>query len=151
MASVTGYRLACLLTCETAKIGKGRVCPLLIDIEKSRVPHPLGLFQVRTLKKDEILSVIEMINADASEEDQLQPEMLKETFDQWWPKLESTIKDIKAMQPEKAKLRSEREILEDILSTVRSLANPSLPWSSSGSSTLAEAIEWVRRGFEGSY
>jgi hypothetical protein len=108
-----------------AKTGQARLCPLLIDLKKSSVPPPLGMFQVKTLDKEEMFSVMQMIN-DAGEDQGLPSEMLRNSFDVWWEKLEPRIQDIKSRKLSTVAPieRPDREILEEILESVRSLNQP---------------------------
>jgi hypothetical protein len=103
------------------KTGNSRLCPLLIDLKKTDVPPPLSFFQMKTLEKEEMFSVIEMINEDGGDR-RLTPEKLKAAFETWWMKLQPAIERIKAKKPLMVGTeRSERDLLEEILDTVRSL------------------------------
>lgn len=79
------------------KTGKTRLCPLVIDVKKSDVPPPLFMFQIKTLNKEDMLSVIEMINDDCGE-NRLTEEKLKPAFEIWWTQLEPVLENIKAMK-----------------------------------------------------
>jgi hypothetical protein len=99
---------------------KTRVCPLLIDLKKESVPPPLSMFQFKTLEKDDVFTVFEMINEDGGDR-RLKPDELREAFENWWPKLEEDIMRIKSMKSSWKKERSDRDILEEVLNGVRSI------------------------------
>jgi hypothetical protein len=113
-------------------IEESKVVPLLFGIEPSDVEGPLVQFQAAKFSKTEMKRVIEMINFELGE-NRLSSDVLKEVFEMWWPKLESEIlkvekqaKNIKE-EEEKAKntqtkdSRSERDLLEEVLSLTREI------------------------------
>jgi hypothetical protein len=100
------------------EIDRGRVAPLAIDLTPGDVQQPLGLFQVKAMSKAGILAVLESIN---NVRDAPLPN-LAEACDVWWEKLEPKLDAAKSAEPATTDhVRGDRELLEEILSTVRGL------------------------------
>jgi hypothetical protein len=97
-----------------------RVCPLLIEMTENDVSGPLKLLQMVPLTRDGIFKVLEMVNEYAVE-DHLKESVLKDSFEKRWPDLQAELEQTKIPeQPEKS-TRSVEEMLEEILSLVRSI------------------------------
>lgn len=101
-------------------LGSSKVCPILLGLDPSDLKGPLSQFQATRFNKDEILKLIEGINK-ALPSNRLTAKQLEETFDLWWPRLEEKIKEIPASAAEAKPHRTDRDILEEILNTVRIL------------------------------
>lgn len=99
-----------------------RVVPLAIDLGPSDIPQPLGQFNAIRLDKDSILKMLRSINDVC--EGSLEGQQLDEAFDVWWPRLEQGLNTVEETEGDEASDagRSEREILEEVLATVRGLA-----------------------------
>ena len=108
-------------------ISAARVCPLLFGIEPSDVKGPLVQFQAAPFARDEMKKTIRMMNQELGTA-ALTSEVLDSVFEMWWPKLEERIRGIMEAvhATSKQSLRSERDILEEILARVRA-APPVLP------------------------
>lgn len=84
--------------------------------------HPLSQFQGTKADKDGTRKLIEGIN-NAMGSEKIDPSMLNKLFDKWWIDLETSlngIPDIK-QETEVPQQRSDRDLLEDVLNTVRLL------------------------------
>ena len=97
----------------------GKVIPLLLDIDEKEITYPLAQFQAKKAENSGINDVISAINKCAAV---AVPEArLSQLFESLWSSLESKI----AASPKKTtpatKKRSEGEILEELVSGVRSL------------------------------
>jgi hypothetical protein len=113
-------------------IEESKVVPLLFGIEPSDVEGPLVQFQAAKFSKTEMKRVIEMINLELGEA-ALSTDVLKDVFDMWWPKLETEISEAekraksikeaeeKAKNIQKKDSRSERDLLEEVLSLTREI------------------------------
>jgi hypothetical protein len=103
-------------------IDKTFVCPYLLDIEPLDIQGPLAQFQAAKSTKEDTKQLIETINRALNNEG-LDKTILDRQFDRWWPDLEKGIAKISS-SAEKVKLtkRDDREILEEILSLVRSFS-----------------------------
>jgi hypothetical protein len=102
-------------------IDKGRVCTLLFDLEPSDVKGPLTSFQGTRFLREDFKRLATTIN-NAAGDSGIDPLVLDGVFDMWWPKLESEINKIleSSDQVVKKELRSERDILEELLELARS-------------------------------
>lgn len=105
---------------------KSKVCPILFGIEPSDIKGPLIQFQASKFSKKEIKRVTKMINQELSDKS-LGNDVLDSVFEMWWPKLEeqviATLEKAKTIKKDKAKdIRSERDLLEEVLSLTRSLS-----------------------------
>lgn len=107
---------------------KSKVCPLLFGIEPTDIKGPLVQFQAARFEIEEIKRVVKMINAEL-EEHSLAPDVLDQVFEMWWPKLESQVSEVLKAQPEKRRSkesgRTERDLIEEVLSLTRTLSRSS--------------------------
>lgn len=128
------------------KVSQSHVAPLLIGIEDVAVVPPLSQFQTTKLNREDFLKLLFAINR-ANKEKALTDDKLKRTFDLWWPDFEKKVKAAVEATPKKKALkppRSDRELLEEVLSAVRSMSNEmqnQIPWGDNqfrGISSLAD-------------
>lgn len=102
-------------------VDSSRVVPLAVDLKPSDVQLPLGQFQAQPATERGIREILTSINSAC--ESSLPDALLDKAFSVWWPELERTLKEINEKSaPSGAPVRSERELLEETLNTVRSLA-----------------------------
>ncbi len=105
------------------KIDASRLCPLLIDLTPSDVEFPLAAFQLKTVGREDVRSLLSMINK--SREASLTEEEFAEVFDLRWPYFEKRLREIRK-EPEQATAvntrRSDSELLNEILSLTRGIA-----------------------------
>lgn len=101
-------------------VGKSKVCPLLFGIETTDLTGPLAQFQGARFEKMEFKKVVKMINAELGE-GSLASDVFDGVFEKWWPELETKVKRIleKSSKHEKGQTRSERDLLEEILTLTR--------------------------------
>jgi hypothetical protein len=104
--------------------GKARVCPVLIDLKPSDVPPPLSAFQMKTLEKEDVFSIFEMLNQNRKS-NPLDISELKDAFEVRWSDFDRELKEAIASSGSAGEPspRNQREILEEILETVRALSN----------------------------
>lgn len=104
-------------------IEKSKVVPLLFGIDPSDIQGPLVQFQAAKFSKSEMKKVVKMINSELGETT-LAPDVIDSVFEMWWPKLESQIKEAeeKAKNVDNKDLRSERDLIEEVLSLTRELS-----------------------------
>lgn len=105
---------------------KSRVCTLLFDVDPTDVKGPLTSFQGTRFAKDDFKRLISVINAAAGDS-RLESSVLDSVFDMWWPKLEEDISKILKSRDKvtKKELRTERDILEELLELTRMSATRS--------------------------
>ena len=130
-------------------IEDSRVVPILFDMSKSDLLLPLNMFQAETLDANGIGRLLTSLNASLVEP--LEASTLKSLAEMWWPKLEEKIikiRDAVSKPGEAPPNRTDREILEEIVTTVRAIRRNSGTTStarSRGQGLLAE----VRENFPG--
>ena len=113
-----------------SKLGHAHVVPLLLDINPTDIKGPLSQFQAKKLtEKDDIKKFIKDINEIVKDKDErFQPDnKLDNSFDKYWPELEIEInKAIYALKNEgtdEAPTRTDKELLQEILSLNRSFSS----------------------------
>jgi hypothetical protein len=101
-------------------IEKGRVCTLLFDLEPADVKGPLTNFQGTRFVKEDFKRLVVTINSAAGDA-RLEPAVLEDVFDMWWPQLETKVRQLlKSHEKEgKKEKRSDRDILEELLELSR--------------------------------
>jgi hypothetical protein len=108
---------------------RGAVVPYLVGLRSADLTPPLSLFQTVPADKQGTFRVVQAINSVLAVG--LDASRLERTFDRWWPDLETALTSI----PEPAERmptlaeRSDREILEELLSLVRRRPSTLLPRS----------------------
>jgi len=96
-----------------------KVIPLLLDLDVRDITGPLAQFQAKKVDKAGISEVVHSMNLTAN---QAVPESrAKQLFDALWPEFEKKVAGI-PKQPAQAKhARPQHEILEELVTSVRSL------------------------------
>ena len=98
------------------------VCPYLLDLKPTELKGPLAQFQVTVANEEDTCKLLRTINK-ALGENARSSEQLEKAFKKWWPELKTAIDGIpKTLSPAK-ELRSERDLLEEMLSLIRSQVN----------------------------
>lgn len=101
-------------------LSDGIVCTVLLGLKATDVPPPLGQFQATIADdKEDIFKLLKTINQQIEGELRLQENKLKESFNLWWPNYESRLNKISKSEGELH--RSDREIIEEILNSVRGM------------------------------
>lgn len=103
-------------------VDASRVIPLAIDLKPSDIELPLGQFQAQSADAAGVTEICRAING--SMQQALDPNLLVRAVTKWWPDLEADLASAaaKASTPTGSRSRSERELLEEVLNTVRDLA-----------------------------
>lgn len=122
-------QLAPWLNYEAGAIAKAmaasRVVPLAIDLAPIDILKPLGEFQGTQANKDGFAKIVKSMNEVCSSP--ISETHLNRAFDKWWPELGSELEKIENRPYESDPTtspspRDERAILEEVLTTVRGLA-----------------------------
>lgn len=103
-----------------------RVVPLAIGLSPAEIQNPLGQFQAQPLNQTGMGKIVSTINSALSRP--LPTERVEKAMSKWWPDFESEIQKIEqqlSLDVVEEPVRSDRELLEDILDTVRSVARNS--------------------------
>lgn len=103
-------------------IERSRLVPLLFGIDAADIKGPLIQFQAAPFSKDEIKKLMKALNS-ALDETALEGPILDSVFEKWWPELELRIQEILKEEKQQKRItqRSDRELLEEILSLSRSM------------------------------
>jgi len=124
--------------------GKAKVCTLLFGIDSSDLKGPLTGFQDTKFNKADFKKLIESINKEGGES-KLDSKVLDQVFDMWWDKLETTINGILNSHKEvdSSPLRTERDILEEILELTRRESMPRPRRNKFSKSVIYELMEVI--------
>jgi hypothetical protein len=96
-----------------------RLCPYLLDLEIADLTGPLAHFQAGKADKEGTKQIVQTINRNLGQ-DALPDDRLERAFDIQWPRLEDRLKKIReSAQPATKPMRSQKDMVEEILITVR--------------------------------
>jgi hypothetical protein len=96
---------------------KTRMIPYLHHVNKTDLTLPLSLYQAVNADKNGTLALIKSLNTVRPQPfDESRVETL---FEKWWGDLENTLGNIKSIVSEKKVQRTDRDILEEILTILR--------------------------------
>lgn len=101
------------------------VCPLLFEGKISDLVGPLQQFQSSIFSKNEVSSLLVRINELMPAENQLTETTLNNRFEKFWPDLEKEVEDVSGTETDvnDAPARTERELLEEILTLARKISS----------------------------
>jgi len=105
-----------------SKLEKSKVAPLLLELEPTDVSGPLSQLQLTKFNKEECFKLIKSLNR-ALDARALEPSVLTNVFDKWWPELDEKIQAAMqiALPSPGASKRPERDLLEEVLERVRAI------------------------------
>ncbi|SRR5216683_4601735 len=101
------------------------VCTLLIDLNASDIEDPLAQFQATRADKTDIFSLLKTLNQILGE-NALPDSHITEVFELVWPRLEAELRAQPNEETGSSPVRSEREVLEEILQLMRNQARTQL-------------------------
>lgn len=135
---------------------KNRVCTLLIGLKTSDLEEPLSKFNGTVVaSKDDMFKLVETINKQLDEKTALPKEVLRVTFEQFWPEfygsMKKTLDDYKPIAP---RVRNVDELVEEILLITRqtqSSVETLRQEQKFEKETREAATRWVRSLEEGVY
>lgn len=99
-------------------LDQANVCPYLINLKPTEVSGPLVQFQAATATEEGTRRLVHSINK-ALGENSLPDEQIDRACRKWWPDLKSTLDRAPQARTTLPDLRSERELLEEMLGRVR--------------------------------
>jgi hypothetical protein len=111
-------------------VGISHVVPYLVGgLDDTQVTGPLAQFQMQKADPEGTWNLLKSLNAavDANKERALNENQLRKAFEQNWKELEEKIKAASLPATTSPPSRSERELLEEILSVVRVLERKGKP------------------------
>jgi len=98
------------------------VCPYLFNLEPTELTGPLAEFQASSADRDGTKRLLQTINSAAGNGATLSERQLEDTFDVWWPKLESTLARVGSRHAaEPRQTRTERDMLKEVLDLLRGI------------------------------
>ncbi|CAI8878324.1 TIR domain-containing protein [Pseudomonas sp. IT-P74] len=107
------------------KVEQSLVCPILIGLDNSDINGPLTQFQTTLFNKSDFKRLVSDLNK-ANKENKLEETVLHTVFETFWPALEEQVREIfkqeSSASENKSDVRTEREVLEEILNLSRALA-----------------------------
>jgi len=103
-------------------LDKSLVCPYLLDLKPTELTGPLAQFQVTVANEEDTCKLLRTINK-ALGENARSAEQLDKAFTKWWPELKTAIDAIPKTSSPAKQLRSDRDLLEEMLSLIRSQVN----------------------------
>ena len=112
------------------KLDTSKVCPFLLDIQPTDIEGPLVQFQATRFEKDEVMKLIRLINKELGNQ-ALEKTTLDNAFEMWWPDLEKRIAEAmgSVADQQKVVVRTDRDLLEEILQLVRASDRPIGGWT----------------------
>ncbi|EGR0264758.1 TIR domain-containing protein [Vibrio sp. 2-2(8)] len=107
------------------KVDQSLVCPILIGMDNSDINGPLTQFQTTLFDKADFKRLVFDLNK-ANSSNVLNESVLNIVFEKFWPELEDKVSKIISSvglsESKFADIRSDREILEEVLDLSRALA-----------------------------
>lgn len=103
-------------------VSESRVVPYLFGFEPHELKGPLAQFQAVQANRSGTYQLVSAINAVAAERS-IPSDILSETFDVWWPRLESDLNGVASVEPVQASAtpaRSMEDMLGEVLTLLRS-------------------------------
>jgi hypothetical protein len=128
-------------------LDRSKVCPLLFGLEPTDVEGPLVQFQAARFDRDDVKRLLQMINTEIPDGG-LSEDVLENVFDKWWPDLERDVRGVldRSLPMRPAKERSDRDMIEEVLSLTRSLvqthATQDVRSSSRRDARLVDPVRW---------
>jgi hypothetical protein len=107
------------------RVGTARVVPFLLDLTPGQLKAPLGRFNAREFKREDVLGILGMIRNQHDLPARLDAATFNRSFDAFYPAFEKAIKDIPAPDPKKKPTkRNQEDMFEEILGLLRQAHQP---------------------------
>jgi hypothetical protein len=119
----------------SSTLDKSRICPIVFDLEPTDLQGPLAQFQVTRFAEDDFRKLFHTINSQLGDNSLIE-NVAQAVFDKWWPDLNAKLSKIMqghTAEADVAKIRSVRELIEEMLLLVRAQAAPRSPTKYEGS------------------
>jgi len=102
------------------KVGTARVVPFLLDLTPGQLKPPLGRFNAREFKREDVFGIVGMIRNQHDPISRLGEATFKRSFNAFYPRFEKKIKAVPHPDPrKKPPKRTQDDILEEILTLLR--------------------------------
>src|SRR5262249_25941271 len=102
-------------------LAQTHVCTYLIGLEPIDIAPPLSMFQATRANKNDTKLLLRTINKSL-DEGSLSDSQLDETVELWWPRFEEKLNEVLAAAKGPRTQRSERQMLEELITLSRSQA-----------------------------
>jgi hypothetical protein len=99
-------------------LDQSSVCPYLVDVKPTELDGPLVQFQTAQSTESDTRKLVQSINRALGER-ALPEGHVNRAFRKWWPDLESALRSIPESRVHNVNLRSDHEMLEEILTRIR--------------------------------
>lgn len=99
------------------KLDASRVVPYRLGVKATEVPFPIAQFQSIDANRDGTLKMLQTLNG--ARKQPMERERLERLFSRLWRDLDEDLKAALALESSHAKMRGDRELLEEILGLVR--------------------------------
>jgi len=103
--------------CLAKKLESSRVIPYRLGLKATEVPFPLAQFQSVDADREGTLRLLQTLNALRAQA--MESERLDRLFSRLWRDLEADLRAASSAQPDEPKMRSDRDLIEEILGPVR--------------------------------
>lgn len=107
------------------KVDQSLVCPILVGLDNSDIKGPLTQFQTTLFEKSDFKKLVSGINK-ANVDNVLDESVLHTVFEKFWPdlhdKITTILKNEGLTNAKGADIRTDRDVLEEILDLSRALA-----------------------------
>jgi hypothetical protein len=97
------------------------VCPYLYELQPSDVAGPLAQFQATKAQREDTWGLVQTLNSALGDQ-ALSTDMLSRSFQVWWLILEENLAGIPMPERPTSPQRSERDVLDEVLTLVRHVA-----------------------------
>jgi hypothetical protein len=115
------------------------VCPYLFRLREADLKGPLAQFQAVAADRDGTLKLVKTMNT-AQTGRRLSEEQVKVVFDGLWPTLQASLEKVPSAEGGKPTKRPDRELLEEILQTVRALPDALRPREKQSNAVYANLL-----------
>jgi DNA-binding XRE family transcriptional regulator len=107
-------------------VSQARVIPYLLGFEARELQGPLSQFQAVQADREGTWQLVSAINGSAGDRS-IASDVLAESFDLWWPRLEPVLENAAAAVPEVDAIpaRSSEDMLGEVLALLRTQRTPS--------------------------
>ena len=123
-------------------VASGAVVPYLLDLEFTEISGPLAQFQAKKAEKIPTLELVKAINNRGPQP--LPLNRLDDLFELAWPRLESAFSAIPMATTDTKPVRSQRDVLEDLVEVIRTVERRTRILEAS-LTTAAPAQDWEQK------
>jgi hypothetical protein len=106
-------------------VDKVKIAPILVDIKPTEVVGPLAMFQFTKTNKTDMRRLVNSINKSLPPETRIENDVVIRGFNKYWDEFEDNQSKLQDQpEPAQTELRPDRELMEEILSVMKSQRKP---------------------------